>query len=383
MRYLLKVIMIFILVLIMSTSAFCYESQGTASLLVDFSSRRILFEDNSQEQLGIASVSKLMTLVLVLEALDRGEINLDDKVTASPFAASKRGTRIWLEAGEILTLEELLYAVAVGSANDAAVALAEFISGNETEFVALMNAKAKELGLTHTNYVNCSGLSESDVLYNVMSAADIAILAMHAMEVPKLMSFVSTYEYTMRPDTTKIPVLWNANKLLRRYYGVDGLKTGYTKEAGYCVVATAERDNLRLIAVTLGLKTEEDREKQARYLLDMGFRKYQSMEFHSKGTVVASLACPNGYPEKIDVVIPDDFNITVERGRELDLQTAISLEQDIVAPLRANTVVGELRVLYEDEVVGFTPLVLAHDVEKASIFSLAFRLGRSMASSVH
>lgn len=383
MRYLFKVIVISLLVLVMSISVFCNELQGKASLLIDYGSGRVLFEDNSQEELGIASISKLMTLVLVLEALGRGEINLDDQITASPFAASKRGTRIWLEAGEVLTLEELLYAVAVGSANDAAVALAEFISGTETEFVSLMNTRAKELGLTNTNFVNCSGLSESDVLYNEMSAADIASLAMHAMKVPELMSFVSTYEYTMRSTTTKIPVLWNANKLLRRYYGVDGLKTGYTKEAGYCIVATAERDKLRLIAVTLGLKTEEEREKQARYLLDMGFRKYQSMKFHSKDTVVASLTCPNGSPEKINVVIPSDFNITVERGRELDLQTNISLEQNIVAPLKANTEVGELKVLYENEVVGFTPLVLAHDVEKASIFSLVFRLGRTMANSVH
>ncbi|HHU61693.1 MAG TPA: D-alanyl-D-alanine carboxypeptidase [Natronincola sp.] len=383
MRFQFKFFIICILILLMTTPVPAFETSGKATLLMDANSGRILFQDNPDEQVGVASISKLMTLVLALEALERGEVSLSDEVTASPLAASKRGTRIWLEAGETLDFQELLYAVAVGSANDAAVAIAEFIAGSEQGFVDLMNRRAKELGLNSTKFINSNGLSESDDSYNVMSALDVANLAMHAMQVPKLMSFVSTYEYTMRADTTKIPVLWNANRLLRRYYGVDGLKTGYTKEAGYCVVATAERDKLRLIGVILGQKTDADREKQARDLLDMGFRKYQSLQFYEKGTVVADVVCQNGEPRKVNVVVPDDFYITIERGKELDLETSISLDREITAPIEVSSEVGKLKVLYDDEVVGFSPLVLDRNIEKASIISLAFRLVQSLARSVH
>lgn len=382
MRLLSIIIIVVVCMAGLSTPVYSLELSGKAGLLMDPSSGRVFLEHNAREQLPVASVSKLMTLVLILEALERGEVALSDIITASPFAASKRGTRIWLEAGEQLTLEELLYAIAVGSANDAAVAVAEFIAGSEPGFVQLMNERATKLGLNETIFVNCSGLPEGNI-HNVMSARDVAILAQHAVGVPTLMDYVSTYEYTMRPETTKIPVLWNANKLLRRYYGVDGLKTGFTTEAGYCMVVTAQRDQLRLLAVTLGHKTEGDRENEARALLDYGFRKYQSLQLYAQNAVVSTLDCPSGEPQVVNVVLPEDFYITVERGRELDLTTVISLQQHLNAPLAPGTLVGTITVLYQDQQVGVSPLTISQGVQKANLTSLMLRLSRALAQAIY
>ncbi len=355
---------------------------GKAYYLMDPYSGRVFLEMNSDKVLPVASISKLMTLVLVLEALDRGEVSLEDLITASPFAASKRGSRIWLEAGEQLTLEELLYAIAVGSANDAAVAVAEFLAGSETNFVDMMNARAGELGLEDTTFVNCTGLPTDEGSPNLMSAKDVAYLAQHAMGVPRLMDYVSTYEHTMREDTTKIPVLWNSNKLLRRYYGVDGMKTGFTTEAGHCIAATAERENFRLIAVTLGHKNEADRESAARALLDYGYRKYQSLELFSKNEVVGSLELPTGTHRRVNVVLPNDFFVTVERGKELDLTTVIHLETDLPLPVREGQNVGTITVFYEDQMVGKNALTVNQEVLKLSLPRLVLRLGQALAQAL-
>lgn len=368
-------------VLFYPVSAFDYN--GKAALLMDPYSGRVFLEHNSTEMLPVASISKLMSLVIVLEALDREEISMSDLITASPLAASKRGTRIWLEAGEQLTLGELLYAMAVGSANDATVAVAEFMAGSEELFVERMNERARELGLNSTKFVNSTGLPMEEGEPNLMAAQDVAALARHALSVPKLMDYVSTYEYTMRADSTKIPVLWNPNKLLRRYYGVDGMKTGFTTEAGYCLVATALRDNLRLIAVSLGHKNETERESEVRALLDHGFRMYQSMEFYPKQSVVANFDCPNGEPRSVDVVIPNDFYITVERGKELDLTTIISIEQDRQAPIMAGEIVGHLSVFHQEQMVGSSPLTVSQEVEKVKFFGLILRLAQALVQSIY
>ena len=236
-----------------------------------------------------------MTLVLGLEALDAEKIALSDVVTTSDYAASMGGSQVWLEPGEQLTLQELLYAIAVGSANDAAVAVAEYLAGSEAALAERMNQRAEELGLTNTEFSNASGLPPNLLGGSgrqVMSARDVATLARHALTVPLLLEFVSTYEYTMRADSTKKPVLWNYNKLLRRYPGVDGLKTGFTTEAGYCLAATAERDGLRLIAVVLGSKNEASRESDVTKLLNYGFSEYTRHLVLPKQSVVGEIVVP-------------------------------------------------------------------------------------------
>lgn len=368
--------------LVFVSLAAAVELKGKAALLMDPYSGRIFFEQNSTEKLPVASISKLMTLVLVLEALERGEIAFSDVITASPFAASKRGTRIWLEAGEEFDLEKMLYAIAVGSANDACVAVAEFMAGNEETFVEMMNQRASQLGLNDTEFYNSSGLPGENGEENLMSAQDVAVLARHALNVPKMMDFVSTYEYTMRAETTGIPVLWNANRLLRRYYGVDGLKTGFTTQAGYCIAITAKRDQLRLLAVTLGNKDEAERETDARTLLDLGFRKYQSVQLYAKNAAVSAIHCSAGEPSTVHVVLRDDFYVTVERGKEVDLKTKVRIEPGLSAPLPQGTVVGTITAFYEDEKIGAGSVVTAVDVKKAKLSVLIFRLGRSLAQAV-
>lgn len=376
-------ILILICLLGLTAEVWGLEPRGKAALLLDPYSGRVLLEHNADQQLPVASISKLMTLVLILEAIEGGEAALDDLVTASPLAASKRGTRIWLEAGEQLSLKELLYAIAVGSANDAAVACGEYVAGSEELFVQRMNQRARELGLKHSHFSNCSGLPEEEGPSNAMSARDIGILARHAAALPGMMDYLSTYEYTMRPETTKIPVLWNANKLLRRYYGVDGMKTGFTTEAGYCIAASAQRDQLRLIAITLGHDDEAERESEARALLDYGFRKYQSTQLYPKGAQVTSFQCPNGRPETVPVVLPEDFYVTVERSKEVDLTTLISLEPNLAAPLPEYAAVGKITVKYGEQPVGESVLTISQAVEKAGLATLIVRLAKAMAQSVY
>lgn len=366
----------------LSVPARALELNSKAALLMDPYSGRVFLEHNVEEQIPVASISKLMTLVLILEAVERGELELDHIVTASPYAASKRGTRIWLVAGEQFTLEELLYAIAVGSANDAAVAVAEYMAGSEANFVQLMNERAAELGLSQSVFVNCTGLPVEEGQPNLMSARDVGLLASHAMGVSGLMKYVSTYEYTMRPKTTKIPVLWNANRLLRRYYGVDGLKTGFTTEAGYCIAVSAKRDRLRLLAVTLGHKTDGERESAARALLDLGFRKYQSVLLYPKGAEITVLECPSGEPRIVPVVMAKDFYVTVERSKEVDLETHTSLGRDFTAPLEKGTVVGKITALFAEEPVGEGQLVSGEAVKKAGLGALIMRLGKALAQSI-
>lgn len=382
MRMFIRIFIFCLTLFLLCNSALAFEFKGKANLLIDAQSGRVFLADNATEMLPIASISKLMTLVLTLEAVERGDVALSDQITASPLAASKKGAQIWLEAGEVMSLAELLYAVAVGSANDASVAVAEYIAGSEEEFVHLMNAKAEELGLTSTNFVNCTGLPNEEGSPNQMSAEDVARLAQYSLTVPHLLEYVSTYEHTLRADSTQIPILWNPNKLLRRYYGVDGLKTGFTTEAGYCLATTAKRENLRLIAVTLGQESDAEREAQIRSLLDYGFRKYQSQEFYSQGTKITTLESLSGQPRFVDVIVPNDFFITVERGKELDLTKVIELKQNLHAPLEKGDNVGSITLYHNEEIIGQSPLVLANSVQKVSLLNLSLRLTQSMAKAI-
>jgi D-alanyl-D-alanine carboxypeptidase (penicillin-binding protein 5/6) len=358
------------------------ELKGEAAVLMDAQSGRILFEKNSQTPLPVASLTKIMTLTIVLEALDRGEVSLTDIITASEHAASKRGSRIWLETGEQMTLNELLYAIAVGSANDAAVAVAEYLAGSEQDFVTLMNKRAQELGLTNSYFLNSTGLPPESGPEHTMTAQDAAHLARHALTVPRLMDYVSTYEYKIRADTTGIPVLWNGNKLLRRYSGVDGIKTGFTTAAGYCMAVTAERDNLRLIAVVLGSPSDAAREEDVRTLLDYGFRRYHSYLVAARGSAFGSVQIWNGNPPEVQAVLDRDFRVTVERGREAELTLEAELTPSLKAPLQHGVPVGMLRARFDDMVVGSVPLVVEGGVERASYWSLLGRMIRSLAEAV-
>lgn len=322
-----------------------------------------------------------MTLVLVLEALDAEKIALSDVVTTSDYAASMGGSQVWLEPGEQLTLQELLYAIAVGSANDAAVAVAEYLAGSEAAFAERMNQRAEELGLTNTEFSNASGLPPNLLGGSgrqVMSARDVATLARHALTVPLLLEFVSTYEYTMRADSTKKPVLWNYNKLLRRYPGVDGLKTGFTTEAGYCLAATAERDGLRLIAVVLGSKNEASRESDVTKLLNYGFSEYTRHLVLPKQSVVGEIVVPKGIPETVNVVVSQDFFVTVKRGEQAQISTEITIYDTLSVPITTDTAVGKITAFLDGQFLSEIELIPEIDVAKAGITDLIIRIFQHM-----
>lgn len=352
-----------------------------AALLMDADSGQIFYELNIDEPLPVASISKLMTLVLVLEALNDGKVALADLVITSEYAASMGGSQVWLEPGEQLTLEEMLYAIAVGSANDAAVAAAEYLAGSESAFASLMNQRARELGLIHSEYSNASGLPPTLLGLGgrqVMSARDVAELARHALTVPRLLEFVSTYEYTMRSNSTKKPVLWNNNKLLRRYQGVDGLKTGFTTEAGYCIAATAKRDELRLIAVVLGSSSEASRESDITKLLDYGFREYTTHLVIPKQTAVGEIMIPKGIPEKVNVVVSRDFYVTVKRGEQAQITTEVSIDDSLPVPLTTDISVGKITAYLKDQPVAEMELKPEVAIERASIPDLLIRIYQKM-----
>lgn len=380
-RMLLPILSLVFAFAVIPTAAAALDLDAAAALLMDARSGRILYAENIDTPLPVASLTKMMTLTIALEAIDRGEFQLTDVITASPHAASKRGSRIWLEAGEQMTLNELLYAIAVGSANDAAVAVAEYIAGSEDSFVALMNQRARELGLENSYFANSSGLPLEDGTEHSMTARDVANLARHALTVPRMMEYVSTYEYTMRRDTTRIPVLWNNNKLLRRYSGVDGIKTGFTTKAGYCIAVSAVRDGLRLIGVVLGSPSEAAREQDVRTLLDWGFRRYYNYTAAEKGTVLGELQIWNGNPSSVEVVLGEPFAVTVERGREGELELESELFAEIRAPLASQAIVGTLTAKLDGEILGSAPLVVGEAVERAGFAALVGRTLKSMAEA--
>ena len=238
------------------------------AILVEPTTGTVIFEKNADERVAPASVTKIMSLLLIMEALERGEIQLDDQVACSEHASSMGGSQIWLEVGEVMSVDDLLKAVAVGSANDATVALAEFLAGSEDAFVRMMNERAAELGMTNTNYMNASGLDEDD---HYTSARDTTIVAAELIKHPLIINYSTIWMDTLRDGETE---LVNTNRLVRFYQGITGLKTGTTDHAGCCLTATAERDGLALIASVFGSTTSSERFSAARTLLDFGYANY-------------------------------------------------------------------------------------------------------------
>lgn len=360
-------------------AAFQLQQNTRSAVLMDAASGRVLWAKNPDQRQPIASVTKIMTMVLALEALRDGTVSPNDPVVASEYAKSMGGTQIWLEVGESRPFQELLTAVAVGSANDAAVALAEHLAGSEEAFVQKMNERAKQLGLTDTLYGNPTGLPSESVgklgVPQYSSALDVARLSRYALTLPGFRDLVSTYEYTVRPEGLRQPVLYNFNTLLRRLPGVDGIKTGFTNEAGYCISVSALRDGLRLIAVVLGAPTRAERDTAVAALLNWGYRTFTAQRLVSKDTPWGDLPVWRGNPEKVAVVVGQDLSVTVPRGTKIEFETEATVNQRLTAPVQAGQQVGKLTVHSGGEVVGEVPLVAKQPVRSASFWEM---VGRGM-----
>lgn len=380
------IIVSFCLILLL-TPAFCFASEETkinlgtnakSAVLMDSVTGTVIFAKNPDQKLPPASITKIMTLLLVAEAIDRGEIKLTDMVRTSEYAASMGGTQIFLEAGEEMSVEDLLKAVAIASANDASVALAEYISGTEQAFVSKMNARAKELGMHNTNFVNCNGLPAPN---HYTSAFDVAIMSKELLRHEWITKYTGIYQDYLRKDSEKPFWLVNTNRLVRFYPGLDGLKTGFTNEAMYCISATAKKDNMRVIAVVMGEPDTKSRNRDITQMLDYAFAQYQSHKFYTKEETVTTVPVDKGSVEKIRVVPARDFGLLVKRGEDVSqYEHEIILNQPIKAPIQKGEVVGKLVIKKDKKVIDQIDLVAGETSEKVKFFSLWLRTFRNLIS---
>ena len=338
-----------------------FDVPCAAAVLIDEDSGTVLYEKNADERRPVASITKVMTMLLTFEALQAGKISLTDIVPVSEHAYHMGGSQIWLEPGEQLTLQEMLKAVCISSANDAAVAVAEFVAGSEPAFVERMNARAAELGMTATHFANACGLDEEG---HLSSARDVAVMSREMLlHHPEVRDYCTVWMDTLRGGKTQ---LVNTNKLLKSYPGITGLKTGTTGKAGVCITASAERDGLRLIAVVLGAASGKERFEAAKTLLDYGFAHYDSAEVALPDDAPEELPVQRGTAETaaLDYAAPE--RLLVPKGEGSDLQTKILLPDALQAPVQQGSSVGSWQLLRGETVLQELPICAAQDVQALS-----------------
>ena len=338
-----------------------FDAPCAAAVLIDEDSGTVLYEKNADERRPVASITKVMTLLLTFEALQAGKIALGDIVPVSEHAYHMGGSQIWLEPGEQLTLQEMLKAICISSANDAAVAVAEFVAGSEPAFVDAMNARAAALGMTATHFANACGLDEEG---HLSSARDVAVMSREMLlHHPEVREYCTVWMDTLRGGRTQ---LVNTNKLLKSYPGITGLKTGTTGKAGVCITASAERDGLRLIAVVLGASSGKERFEAAKTLLDYGFAHYDSAEVTLPDDAPEELRVKRGTAETttLDYAAPE--RLLVPKGEGRDLQTKILLPDTLQAPVRQGSPVGSWQLLRGETVLQELPICAAQDVQALS-----------------
>ena len=363
---------IFCMPVITTTALSEEEITAPSAVLMDANSGKILFEKNLHDQRPCASITKVMTLTLVLEAVDSGKIHMDDVVTTSAHAASMGGSDIWLEEGEQMTVDEMIKATAVASANDAAVALAEFVSGSEDDFVAAMNEKAKALGMNETTFKNCNGLDEEG---HVTSAYDVAVMSRELMKHEQIFDYTNIWLDTLRGGETQIV---NTNKLLKTYDGITGLKTGTTGDAGACISATAERDGLSLIGVVLGASSGKERFRDAAALLDYGFANYQTKELRLDDEL-DPLSVTGGMQDQVKLSCGDTAYLTVPKGEGEGVESAVDLPESVEAPVHKGDPLGKLHFTANGAELATFDILADEDVEKKDFGSIMGLLLRSLA----
>jgi len=343
------------------------ETTAESAILVDAASGKVLFEKNPHKELPIASVTKLMTLLVAVEAIEAGRCSLSDIVTASEKASSLGGSQIYLEPGEQFTLEELLISIAVGSANDSCVAVAEHIYGSHEEFVNVMNQKAKALGMNNTNFVNSYGLPAEG---HYSSAYDLAILGREALKYPLITKLTSIKEYDLRNGEFK---LWNTNKLLWWYEGTDGFKTGWTQEAKYCLASTVERNGLRLICVVLGVPEVRGHFEESMKIYNYGFANYTYKEFAPAGSKQGEVAVQKGTKPRVELIAENRVGLCIEKGKDKDCWVETKLDPTVVAPVSKGQKLGELIIHCGEEEQLSINLIAKEDIPKADAFKIIFK----------
>ena len=361
-----------ILIFVMFTPIFVYAEDDVTpnaknSVLIEVSTKEVLFEKNKDSQVAVASLTKMMAQILILEAIENGNLTWDEQVKTSSNAAGYGGTQIYLQPGEMMSVRDLMKGITMASANDATVVLAERIAGSEETFVKMMNEKAKELGLKNTNFVNPTGLDEEN---HYSSAYDMALIAIELLKHDEILEFSSVYEDYLRTDTPNKFWLVNTNKLVRFYDGADGLKTGFTDNAGYTMAVTAKRNDMRLIAIVLGEEVSKVRNQETTNLLDYGFNLYKVQLIRKQGDVIKTIDLNKATKSKVDVILDRDITVL---GKKSDTEKSYTEKvniNEIKLPLKENQIVGNIEIYDQGKQIGSYPLIVKEDVKKKNIFKL-------------
>ena len=343
-----------------------------SAILLEADTGAVIFEKNADERRPAASVTKLMTLLLVLEKLEEGSVTLEDKITVSPAAAGQPGSQAFLDAYASYPLKDLLKATVIASANDGAAALAEYIAGTEDGFVGLMNEKAKDMGLTNTRYVNCTGLPAEG---QYTCARDVAEISREVAGHPAYFTYSSTWLDSLTHPSGRVTDLTNTNRLVRFYKDCDGLKTGSTSEAKYCLSATAERGGMRLIAVVLGVPNSQARFDEARAMMDYGFSNYSRVQVAKKGDCTgAQVPVRLGAREQVDAALGSGLSLLLRNGRQNQLSFETRLPEYLNAPVEEGEPLGTAQVLLGGKPIAELPLVAAQSVRLPGLLEGFFRM---------
>lgn len=356
-----------------NTNSLNLKSGG--AILIEQKTGQVLYDHNMHEQLRPASVTKVMSLLLIMEALDSGQIALTDKVPCTEDAAGMGGSQIWLEVGEELTVDEMLKAICVVSANDCTVAMADYLCGSQDAFVQKMNERAKELGMNDTTFKNCHGIDEDG---HVTSAYDIALMSRELLNNhPTILNYTTIWMDTLRDGESE---LVNTNKLIRNYKGATGLKTGSTSVALYNLSASATRDGLSLIAVIMKAPTTQVRFSEAQKLLDYGFSNYQYKQLVRGGDILKEASVNKGVTSKINISFENDVGVLLKKGEDKNIEQTVNIEENLSAPIVQGQKVGEVIYTLNREEVGRTNVIAETGVEKKTFFSIASYVYRNWFS---
>jgi len=345
-----------------------YAPGAKSAVLIDSDTGTVLYEKNKDTKLPPASITKIMTMLLIMEALDQGKIKMVDKVRTSENAASMGGSQIFLEPGEEMSVEEMLKGIAMASGNDASVAMAEKLAGSEEAFVAQMNARAKELGMKNTHFSNSNGLPVAD---HYTTAYDIAIMSRELLKHPEITKFTGAYQDYLRKSSAKPFWLVNTNKLVRFYPGADGLKTGFTAEARFCLSATAKKDGLRVIAVVMGEPDTKTRNAEVSKLFDYAFAQYASHPILKAGDVIGSVKVDKGKEKVVTLKAKTPYSILLKKGEDKgDIRYELKLVGNVKAPLKAGEKIGTLAIYRSNELLSEVAVESPASVAKAGWWTL-------------
>ncbi len=375
-RILILLMINFLFIPVVSAEDLKLAENAKSAILIEASTGEVLFEKNADERLVPASMTKMMSMLVIIEAIENGDLKWNQEIQVSENASSMGGSQILLETGEKMSVRDLFKGVAIASGNDAVVALAEAVAGTEDAFVQKMNDKAKELGLKNTNFKNPHGL---DTANHYSSARDMSLIAKELVKHEKVLEFTSVYEDYLRENTDRKIWLVNTNKLVRFYDGVDGLKTGFTEGAGYCLTATAKKDGMRVIAVVMGEADSKTRNQEVSEMLDYAFAQYKLENLLEDGYSLGEYKVYNGKDEFVTVVPKDGATILRKKGEKSSKATYEADVYELKAPLKKGDVVGSLKIKEDGKVIRKVKLTVDKNVKKANYLEL---LGRNIRDMV-